>query len=618
MITLNVNPLIKRPWVLASLFVSFICIILMMITFRYTDGLPYLSWSVDLWDCIFHKTDLEFYEYTILNPRSPECLNYACDRTILALIPLSIWNLPIWIAHEITGNVVVTGFWDYVWLKIGLLLCVGVTSVEASKIVKLIKPDADRILVFPLIFASFDVLCSTMYASQDEIIYLMTLIMGMRFLLQKRTVSFLICSTIAVSLNPEMIIPVLLMILFSEKRILFVLLDLMISLIPTFIFNFAYKDNVPYNTVNVMQGDLIKNLFSSGISLSQDIGNVSLFLLLVMVLMFFTYTKQKSEPFDLIFTMAMTMTGMTLLSSGGYIDYFYRSILYVPYMVIMILVSGQNLKTNLLLYGLYSWARGWLCVISNHPQNMSSMYIFQDNEFTQRVYNKAGILVMGRFYGDKFPILNNFGLFTAICLAAAVILFVINSKGRQNTEYKTIKVNTDIAAFVSGMFVVLVLFAFGLMFIKAPKLYSRTIRFGTDYIDANEENCVRFYYDNNGIKFYNTEIIYNDNVCLMNGYDDNGARYLYRDGVSFGPYMTLYPGKYQITVMGQNLYGAQVDCAYNLEGMPYLIPINITEAYGDSIIYTFEVEGEPRTVELREYNPTEETMIIDSIIIQEY
>lgn len=616
---LSQRSLIKRPWIMASIVLSFICMIIMMIAFNYTDADPYISWSIELLDCIFKRTDYDFYYYTTLNLRSLNESLICCDKTIPMMLPISLWNIPVWIVHQITGEMIVTGFWEIVWMKMGFLACIVLTATQCSKIVKIVSPESDHLLVYPLIFASFDIMCSTMYASQDEIIYLLFLVLALRFMVTGKTIWFLVFSSFSVALNPLMLIPVLLMIVYYEKRIRFILLYLIVSYIPTELFTLLYRNNETYHRYTLMQPSIIKSLFSMDIGLVQGNGNVSLYLLTVLVLLFCAYiwNRRNKEPKDVLWLMAALMTSMTLLSSGGLLNFFYRSLLYVPFLAVLLVSSKQNGITNLILYGLYSWSRGWLCIITDFPQNMNTAYIFQNNEYTQRIVNKAGYLVLGKYYGEKIPMLLNYGVITTICLAVAVILLFINYKNRQEHPVDTIKMKKDVLVFLVGLFVPLIIVAFQFMFINSDS-FRRLARFGSEYEEYNENELQDIcYLKNNGIAFYRTQIVYDDMICLMNGEDVDGLRYLYPEGVSFGPYLKLYPGEYTIRINGQNLGDITYDCTYNDGGMPYNIPIEVTESSEEVIAYRIVLQEETENIETRIFNNSDNTVTIESIDIIE-
>ena len=611
--------LLGRPWLVASIAVSLACAVIMMFCFDYTDGQLTRSWSMQLLDCIFGKTDLDFYHY------SEQCMSYdCCDKTIPMMLPISIWNIPVWVLHEITKNAFWADFGGILWMKAGYLVCIILIAVECSKIIKRVNPDSDYLLVYPLIIGSYDILNSTMYACQDEIVYILMLVMALRYLIDGNRKIFMVFATITVSLNPEMIIPVLLMILFCEKNIFKVLLSVIITMVPSAVFSFAVRTNDAYGSHNWVgraerDSGILKTLFTSDIGLVQKDGNVSLFLITVCLLVFFVYARRdESKDFkDLIWFVGIAMTSMTLLSSGSFMNYFYRSFLYVPFLALVVLSSKNNLHTNLILFLIYTWARGGLNVLNAPIQNISSPYVTIDNEFVRRVFDKSRIVSPGRFINERIPILGNYGMISAVCLTAAILIFYINHRRNQDRQFATFKPKKDILVFVTGLFVPAILALFAYAMVKADH-YDKTILFGSAYIQDYYDDAVGYdYHDNNGVSTYPHAILYEDNICLINGEDNNGERIIYADGSSFGPYIKLYPGSYQVIVEGSGLDNSVYDCTYNDSGVPYLIPLEVVASGDGRIIYTFSVDTVTDNVELRFFNTSSGTVVIDNIRIEE-
>lgn len=613
---LREDSILRRPWLAASIAVSLVCAALVMILFDYEDGELSCLWSMQLLDCIFRKTDLEFYRY------SEQCLSYyCCDKTILVMLPVSLWNLPCWLLHEITGNELFVKFGAVIWMKIGYLLCVLLMARECSKIIKKVKPDADHLLAYPLILGSFDIIDSTMYACQDEIIYLLMLVIALRKLIEDDMKLFLLFSVIAVSLNPEMIIPVALMAILREKKIVRAIAMIFITYIPSALFALVYGSNEAYAGASWIgrAGGMMSELFTTDIGLSQKEGNVSLFLVVLCVLLFYVLIKRKegAETLDLIWVTGVTMTGMTLLSSGSFLNYFYRSFLYVPFLVTVIMTSKKNVHMNLILYGLYSWSRGWLCILTDKLQNMASRYLTINNEFTRRVYDKSLIVTPSSFAGWKIPLLGNYGVFSAVCLSLAVIIFYINFGKNRDRVYPSVRPKKDTIVFLTGLFLPAMICLFAIA-MAGSDVYDKTIQFGSMHADIYSEDVLNYdRREEDGLIIFAHNLVYEDNICLMNGEDKGGCRYLYEEGSSFGPYLDLFPGQYRIVVEGSGLEGVYYDCVYNDSGEIITVPAEVERVSGRRIVYTMYVDRYTENVEMRFINYSSNEVLLDTIRIRQ-
>ena len=600
--------------------VSFISLVVMVVMFSYADSYINNCWAMELLDCVFRKTEMGFYEYSALNTRNAYwyATYMSCDKTILVMIPLAIWCIPEWIAHEITGEVLAVGFWDIMWLKLGLMLCVSITSVECAKIVRLIRPEADSLLVYPLIFGSFEVLFSIGYFGQDEIVYLMFLVLAFRYIISGKIRRFLLFATMSVSLNIMMIVPILLMILFYEKRPVIIVLYSALTIVPTGIFNFLYRSDAVYHQNNWMDmaGDAMGDLFKDDISLSRGEGTVSLFLLVICILAVYSFLKKKesSSTFDVAWVVSICMTSMTLLANGSFLSFSYRRMIYIPFLIIVVLAAKSHTKMNILFYGFYTAFSGWLCTIAYH-ENMRSCYLSFHNPWELRIAEYYGDITMRDYYGTRIPILSLDVVFVVVCLTMAITLYYINYK-LKDRELETINIKEDLLVLLISFITPAMLIGYVYMLWDYSECH-RVMRFGSSYVEQAElEGDYRFRWEGMVDELRSGLIVFEDGVCVNNGEDKNGRRYLHEGGVSFGPYTILYPGTYVITINGENLDEAGFDCVYSQDYAPYPIEmtnVNVTE---HTITYQITID-ENRCIETTIMNYSSEDVILDQIDIQE-
>jgi len=588
----------------------------MMLTFRYSDIRAYQAWTLEFLDCVFGKTDVEFYQYTSMDLRE-SCMPMPCDHSILTMLPLIIWNIPLWIYHEISGIMSAGTLIDMIWLKTGLALCSFLTGIEAIKIVRKINPHSDSVLALPLILLSGDLLISTMYCGQDEIIYILFLTMALHQLVCNNIKRFVLFCTISVTLNPLTLLPVLIMIAYRFKKILFVLLITVITIIPTFVFELMYKTNSIYQDAVVMNKGAMATLFSTGVTLGQDIGKVPLIIILFCIILFLSFITAYDDNNHYTFTIliaAMTM-GQILLSTGSYLDYFYRSPLYIPFLVIMILSSKQDIRTNLILYGLYTTFQNWICIYNDN--NLSNYNLQLSNHMTQKAYNNFGCLILNRYITDSVPILKNIGLITAVIIALAVVLFYVNKPNNKIIRLSELRSDKLLLILSLYMPVILVLF-FGMLADYAYRTpYHKEIVFGSEYLEEPQGYTNISYNYNSGMHTYSSKIVYESGVCLIEGTDENGIRTINPDGISFGPYTTLYEGSYEIIINGENLEQIGLSCTSTMKDAPQSIDIiNASLSYSQAS-YQIEINERTENVEFAVYNSTDNDVILNNIIIEE-
>lgn len=103
------------------------------------------------------------------------------------------------------------------------------------------------------------------------------------------------------------------------------------------------------------------------------------------------------------------------------------------------------------------------------------------------------------------------------------------------------------------------------------------------------------------------------NNWLINGTDKEGFRYLAPGGISFGPYMSLSAGNYEVKIYGNELNLAEFDLC--TESGTTLLPFKIIEHDEDSISYTFSLQEDVENIEFRVFNNSTEIITLDEISV---
>lgn len=612
--------LLNRPWVLASLFVSFAVLLFMMFFFNYEDTSTFLIWSVEWLDCLFGKTDMSFVDYTALNLHGG-VFPTGCDHSILQILPSSIWNIPVWVIYRLKDKVIIDDLFGRIWFKTGLVICVVFLAREVASIVKIINKEADHILAYPLVFASVDILISTMFAGQDEILYLLTLIISLRMLLLDRKKAFLLFATITVSLYPVMLIPLLAMLVYKEKRVGVILLMTVTTCVPTMVVSVLEKRIPLISRALFIEDDFMRGLYGSGITFNQSLGSVPVVVVVIVILLFYSFVK-KNDDYQMIWTLSALTFAITLLSSDSKLDYFYRSILYVPFCIILLLISKQNISTNALLLAIYSLIRTWISMCI-YKSALSTASLAFGNELTDRMFNNYGYVYVADYYAQKMPVLKNMGLIVAVCIAIACVFLYINYGNNQSRIVNIFNINRDKMVFATTWVTPLIVLIIVNAFYQVSKdsvqeAYNCHLYFGmAHYEEIYNSDSYYSYANKTGVHHFHDRAVVDSGFYMSGGYDDVTTRHLPSGGVSYGPYFTLYEGEYQITINGSNLDYADFDCTGFVNDEYQLIDksnINISE---NQITYTIELNQQVSGMEFRIFNNNENEVILNEIYIQE-
>lgn len=141
------------------IFVAVFTGLLMLITFEYEDVDSLTAWSLNFWDLFFKGRLDEFYVYTAQNIRG--AMHENCGGNYLWILPLCVWNLPLWVIHTVSWTLLATDFLSICWTKLFLYLLHIVTACVSGKICAMMTSDRNKIvLTILLVFASPEILLS--------------------------------------------------------------------------------------------------------------------------------------------------------------------------------------------------------------------------------------------------------------------------------------------------------------------------------------------------------------------------------------------------------------------------------------------------------------------------
>lgn len=441
---------------------------LMLITFEYEDTDSLTAWSLNFWDLLFQGRLNEFYEYTALNIHGAAHSN--CGGNYLWLLPLCIWNFPLWIVHSVAGIVSIENFWSICWSKLFLFLMQIVTAYICGKICGLITQDKKRILLTVLlVMASPEILVSIGYAGQDEIVYVCLFVTAFYFFLKgywKRCYILLVC---CVSICPIMLIPVLALLLLKEKRIYKLLFYIAGTILPLFLFELCYRGDATYQSAK-QTNDFVDMMYRmlAGSQLDTMLGAVSIAGIGLCIFYFYCYMDETSYENNaeyyrkLVFLFALLFVIISFFMT----DDFYRMFLYVPFLVMMLMTSGQEVGNNLFLLTVLTYGRMFQVCRGSYPKSMNTCYVMK-NSWVTALCKRLGstryiadpehctclwAYVYG--YGELLQVLN---LLVETCLVSVVvILFVINYKRGCRKQYKLMfRENVMLVTYIACMPIVL-------------------------------------------------------------------------------------------------------------------------------------------------------------------
>lgn len=219
------------------------------------------------------------------------------------------------------------------------------------------------------------------YAGQDEIVYIALFMAALFFYLEGRWKVCFWLMFCCVTICPIMAVPVLAVLLLREKNLYKVVLEGAAMAVPLLLFEILYRNDLIYqevkeynNFATIAEGMLLTTqvkLSSTTVSLC------GIFLCIV----YFICHCMKEEADDeyrkkVVYIITIVFGTICFLMMT---NRFYRLFLYVPFLIILILISAQDLRMNLLLFTAVTYGRAYASLRAEYPENMNTAYIMKNS-----------------------------------------------------------------------------------------------------------------------------------------------------------------------------------------------------------------------------------------------
>lgn len=259
-----------------------------------------------------------------------------------------------------------------------------ITIYFCGKICMFMTDDIEKaVLAALLIMASPEIMMSVGYSGQDEMTYVCFFTISLYYFLkgkQKIAYLWMVC---AVTCCPLMLMPVLAMLLIKEKNI-FKLISYVIGLtVPLFLFELFYRNDMIYQTAKTAN-DFTKMAWDmlGASTIDTALGEISIAGFILILFYFGCYNVQMEDTVEcrkkILYTVAVTFAAISFLMTNG----FYRLFLYVPFLIILILISEQDLHINMLLLMILTYGRALFACYRNCPDNMNTYCVMKHSWIT--------------------------------------------------------------------------------------------------------------------------------------------------------------------------------------------------------------------------------------------
>lgn len=349
----------------------------MLILFNYMDGQSIMVWAVNNWDLLVEGRFTDFYADKMLNQRGAIHLEGMSNPFVL--IPNMIWMFPVWVTHYFNGNLYVGTVGCVYWYKIFLLLISLLCAYIIYIFIKDITQNNKKAwLGFLFTLAAPELVMSTMYAGQDENVYILFFLLSFWCLHKGKKKLFVLCAISTVTCCPIMLLPLLILLVVYEKRILMIFANIIPTLIPTVFWELISTDYAWKGDMALDSAETIQELINL-ITFKSSTGITSLSAIIICVLFVVAYFYHAKDDADKVRTAAWLLAGtMVLICFLMESSYFYRYGLYVPFVALILFIHNDEevVVSNSFYFTLLAYLR-FFEGGHNCPQNMNTYYVVQ-------------------------------------------------------------------------------------------------------------------------------------------------------------------------------------------------------------------------------------------------
>ncbi len=337
-------------WILAA-----IIFLVVLFSFVFVDTRSLTIWSTNLWDVIWEGRPFDFYLYTSQNIHGAPHELMGSD--IISILPLSIWNIPIWIAQRFFGKEISGNYILLSWSKLGLILCLATMSYVAYRIAKKLTDNKDcSVWTAILTFSNASCVAGVGFAGQNDIFFVFLSLLSVNALINKKTAWFIIYAALSISIKPFFLFAYIPLVLFTDKNI-FRIFAKIVGAASLYVGNRIIFSAMPMYKESLDSGpttSVIKHLFSPGIDVSK--GSASLYIIGFLIICFIAYVvKAKDDEERSKFLIYIPTAVYFIQCCLSYTEY-YRSLVIMPFAAILFAMNFKKFRLNLALLATYQFS----------------------------------------------------------------------------------------------------------------------------------------------------------------------------------------------------------------------------------------------------------------------
>lgn len=351
-----------------------IFVLLILFSEMYSDFLVTFRDGINFWYALFEGHPLSFYSYARsiagATPNRFVICGAQYDFTIYFFF--AVWNFPAWLYERISGNYAESCFLFLAWGKLLFPVLAVIIARGMKKILEFITgSDEDAAAMIYAYSFSGILLMGAYFIGQYDIIGVLFAVYGLYYYLKKDYKRFYLYFGAAVSCKYFALILFVCLVLFYEKRILYVIRDIAAGFYLVVIEKFLFAFGKSYDSIHAAVTEAaaaqsagmqrvsaeivgvgllpsrISYLFHLKTGMGVDV--LSVFMLLLGLIWVYCYLQKREETYQFYYKViyiAFCIYAVFILYTASTP---YWAVLMVPYLFLMIYCRADNRKINLLL-----------------------------------------------------------------------------------------------------------------------------------------------------------------------------------------------------------------------------------------------------------------------------
>lgn len=419
--------------------------LLVFVSSQYIDLRSLTVWSTNVWDVLFggNFRDLYLYSYQNIHNAAHQYLG----SELMSLLPLSIWNIPIWIAqhffhHEIYDSAIMLGYSKMFFVVLSVLMV-----LVTKKLAFFVTQDHDKSMIAAFLSGSSVFLfISVCFAGQNDIVMILPSLLAIYALLRNKYRAFFGWSILTISIKPFFILPFVAILILHEKNILKILIKLVIGASGLLVQKLLFM-GAPMYTESMENGPskrMLEEMFPGNFSTA--FGDISIFAVALVLIYLYSYTRPfnmeslEKDPVTfakyVVYIVTLTYTSYVMFSPFSY----YRIAVIVPFIYIVMVQNSKMYFYNLLFDVVFSFSLVSKIMLRN--SNIFKIRYVNDSILARSFGYNANPDTAGFFKGvDSYLYVTNDliehlqSMFTGLTIVCVGLLLFFNRPDKE-TEFK--------------------------------------------------------------------------------------------------------------------------------------------------------------------------------------